>query len=175
MFQKVSLDLSKNKRQSSHANIITTANFENLLLKLVMRDRKKIKNAVNNLLAFSFLFLQFWGWWVSQESENSAFGHKDDHSVFKTKVQHKQRECVYSHKCCYLLIGEVRGPAPPTVLAMIRSAICRSARRPEGLWPLVSWSWIRPSSSSLNTFTQTIGEINLHYPSNPHIASVQHY
>lgn len=49
------------------------------------------------------------------------------------------------------LMGEVKGPAPPTVLAMTRSAICLRARRPVGLLPFVNWSWMRPSSSSLNT------------------------
>lgn len=38
------------------------------------------------------------------------------------------------------LMGAVKGPAPPVVLAMTRSAICLSAMRPVGLLPLVSWS-----------------------------------
>ena len=57
-----------------------------------------------------------------------------------------------THTHTHVLLGELRGPAPPMVLAVMRSAMCRNASRPAGLLPLVVWSWIRPSSSSLNTY-----------------------
>lgn len=114
-----------------------------------------MRDVVCNVL----LLLQFQGSRVSQESENlpsnnevnqcakHAHTHVAHLSVNQARRDEDRCFCKHSHS----LIGEVKGPAPPMVLAMTRSAICLRARRPEGLLPFVSWSWIRPSSSSLNT------------------------
>lgn len=86
---------------------------------------------------------------IHVEWQTGRKGHKWIHSDAHTSTR--------GHS----LMGAVKGPAPPVVLAMTRSAICLSAMRPVGLLPLVSWSWIRPSNSSLNTCKQN--QIKLFY------------
>lgn len=78
------------------------------------------------------------------------------HAEWQSGLKGDRWRHLYAHKHTLYnsLIGDVKGPAPPKVLAMTRSAICLRARRPVGLLPFVSWSWIRPSSSSLNTCEQ---------------------
>lgn len=123
-----------------------------------MRLALTMANAVNNFLPL----LQFQGCSESQESENSASNNEDNQFVWctqpedtHTRPQGRQRRIhAHTHTRYHSLMGDVKGPAPPTVLAMTRSAICLRARRPEGLLPFVSWSWISPSSSSLNTCKQ---------------------
>lgn len=100
----------------------------------------------------------------SQESENPACDNEDIQPVFcntgssymandNQAAQGINIRATVRHNV-HSLTGEVKGPAPPTVLAKTRSAICLRASRPVGLLPLVSWSWISPSNSSLNTCSQ---------------------
>lgn len=56
--------------------------------------------------------------------------------------------------CECLLRGEVLKPA--TELAMKKSAICRRARRPVGLFPFLCCSWIRLSNSCLKAWKRRV-------------------
>lgn len=130
-------------------------------------DRKTLKgrNAVNSFLPFALVqgcsvSQESWGFIVWQWRYSVCIMHAG--RVNTRNDNPAQREIdrdIHTHTHpprthCHSLRGEARGPAPPKVLAMTRSAICLRARRPVGLLPFVIWSWIRPSNSSLNTCGQ---------------------
>lgn len=118
-----------------------------------------MENAVDYFLPFR----HFRGYSVSQEFDNSASDNEDIQlakSTWMESAPHNngaKKTHTHSKTNTHSLMAEVRGPAPPKKLAMTRSAICLRARSPVGLLPLVSWSWIRPSSSSLNTCSKKPG------------------